>query len=235
MTTEVRGADRLKDSWKRFKLWAERQPDRIESLVERFMLWAERQLDRLYELLNRPWLTGLFVAAAIGFVFAFRHASSWYRGSGDPDIVELQLAGNAEAFADILTMWVASVPSATSGVLRTVLIFDYLFPVVYAMALAGLIAILFDGKRPSCVGFVIVLPFAAAVFDWIENTIHVGILAGLDGGVAIDPTSISLAAVTIASWSAVLKMACLTASIALFLAGIVVWLLRRFKVRVKTG
>lgn len=59
---------------------------------------------------------------------------------------------------------------------------DYIFPVLYALFFASIIArgTYVPGQKPStCVLVFFVFPFITAIFDFIENTLNIWVLAGV--------------------------------------------------------
>jgi len=99
------------------------------------------------------------------------------RPTDSPGAVALQLAFSSQAFADILRHW------GTEGVRayqRSTLSIDYLFPIAYALCLSSSIAWLSSGADSTEPGrgmlLIFALPWAAALFDYAENTLHLILL-----------------------------------------------------------
>lgn len=155
------------------------------------------RLDRLYLALARVELVVLLSNAVIVFFIVFGLVGAEIP-DGAPGVIDLQLAFSADRFSEITAQWGPDVVAT----FRARLWIDYLFPPVYALALASAVAwFTARGKDspPYLVLALFVLPFVAMLADWIENTAH---YIALD-----DPANPPGALVLIASVAAVIKWA----------------------------
>jgi hypothetical protein len=132
-------------------------------------------LTRLYSRLASPRLALTFTVLA-GLLF-------WLlaRGLGDlppgaPSIFDLQLAFSAEKFQSVLAAWGERNVAAYVNSMWL----DYLYPIAYALALSAWLAVLTRRadripSRPALALFA--APFLAALLDYVENSLHLLMLA----------------------------------------------------------
>ena len=140
---------------------------------------------------------------------------------GGRTIIDFELAGSVDETEEILATWRAQ------GVIdnaKEVQLFDLVYPLIYASALAGVCVAAAGAwrrtRRPSLarVGIAMAwVAFAAAVFDYIEN---LGLAVSLWGDPASPWPQLAWAA-------AILKFTCSTAALLFGLTGAVAWLLAR--------
>lgn len=134
-------------------------------------------LTRIHSRLASPRLALIFTALA-GLLF-------WLlaRGLGDlppgaPSIFDLQLAFSAEKFQSVLAAWGERNVAAYVNSMWL----DYLYPIAYALALSAWLAVLTRRadripSRPALALFA--APFLAALLDYVENSLHLPMLAAL--------------------------------------------------------
>jgi len=140
-------------------------------------------------------------------VLAFVAFAALDRGRlpGTPGVVALELAFSADAFRNIIAQWGAA---GVQAYRVSTLYIDSWFPIAYSLLLASLIALLAarSGRTPSRLQLTcFVLPFIAALLDWIENTLHLILLR--------DPRHISTPVVFIASVAAAIKWGLIALSV----------------------
>lgn len=136
------------------------------------------------------------LAAALSAAFFALFSRIITLPAGAPGVVELQLAFTVGRFRDVLDVWG---PDAIADYRRSMLP-DAVFPLVYATALASALAWLRvrSGQRqtPATRAWCL-LPYAAAVFDYGENALHLWILR--------DTAALSAPLILLASLAAALK------------------------------
>ena len=119
------------------------------------------------------WL--FLLLTVLGFVaFAVLERA---RPAGSPGPVVLQLAFSKEAFQQVVAQWG---PAGVRLYQDSTLGLDYLFPIAYAVCLSSFIALLTarSEESPSVLHATwFALPFIAALLDWLENTLHLILLA----------------------------------------------------------
>ena len=136
-------------------------------------------------------------------------------------IVEFELAGSVDRAEEILAVW------EEEGVVddaKAIQVFDLLYPLVYAAALAGLCVAAAGAwqrggrDRQARVGIAMAwVAFAAAAFDYAENL-------GLAVSLWHEPAS---PWPQLAWLAAVAKFACIYASLLYALTGVIAWALNR--------
>jgi len=98
------------------------------------------------------------------------------------------------------------------------------YPVLYAVALSSLFALAAGSQRPSRTElFFFALPWGAALLDWIENTLHLWLLADVHDAAGAAAADFSALMVMGASVAAMLKFAGILATA----AAAAVWGFRR--------
>lgn len=129
--------------------------------------------------------------AALLLLFVIQRCAEHYLPSGSPGIIALQFAFSKSRFIQILDLWGTA---GISGYLRHLWI-DFLFPIAYALTFASLIALFnrYNKQYNSAIFF----PFLAMGLDWLENILHLVILA--------NPTRISMLSVISSGIISVIK------------------------------
>ena len=148
------------------------------------------------------------VAASAGTVYfaaVLFPAAKRASGSAGNKVQDLQFAYTPEQFVGVLDAWGLTNERAV-GILKraNIIELDFVFPVLYSLALALMYASLSGRREPRQRDLVLfMLPFVAANFDWVENLLHLRLLTGIEtaGDVkravaagAFDRTSVFLAA-----------------------------------------
>ncbi|MBM3180143.1 MAG: penicillin acylase family protein [Chloroflexi bacterium] len=134
-------------------------------------------LIRLYHKLTNPWLALVFGALA-GFLFSRLASGLAALPPGAPSIFDLQLAFTPQRFQFVMEQWgEAAMQNYVTGMWM-----DYIYPVAYSLALAGFIAWLTvrPNQPPARWHLTLFsLPLIAGLLDWVENTLHLVMLAVL--------------------------------------------------------
>jgi len=140
----------------------------------------------LYDLLTSKFVLLFSLCAVVVFTLLLSRIDAKIAGKDGPGVVYLQLAFFRENFEAVISAWG---PEGVSFFLKTIWI-DFIYPISYAVLLAS--APLFlskfvrdsygdidfkavDDKIPIAV--IIIIPFLAAFFDYIENILHAVILS----------------------------------------------------------
>ncbi len=132
---------------------------------------------RIYNHLASSRLALLFTALA-GFFFWLLTRGVGSLPPGAPSIFDLQLAFTVARFQSVMGQWGET---AMQAYVHSMWL-DYLYPIAYALALSAWIAVL--TRRPSQPPprwqlTLFSLPFLAAALDYVENTVHLLMLAVL--------------------------------------------------------
>lgn len=155
------------------------------------------RISRLYSALA-SFRHALTFTALAGFLFWLLARGLGNLPPGSPSIFELQLAFTTEKFQSVLATWgEQNIRAYVNGMWL-----DYLYPLAYALALSSWIAVLTtrSDRPPSLlVRAFFVAPFFAALFDYIENSLHLVMLALLHSTPAV--------LVFLASFAAAMKWA----------------------------
>ncbi|MDD2922267.1 MAG: penicillin acylase family protein [Anaerolineales bacterium] len=134
-------------------------------------------LARLYKKLTNLWLA-LFFSALAGFLFSRLSAGLAALPPGAPSIFALQLAFTPLRFQTVLEKWgEVAVQNYVTGMWL-----DYIYPVAYALALASWLAWLTASPSKPPERRILVLfslPLLAGASDYVENTLHLLMLAVL--------------------------------------------------------
>jgi hypothetical protein len=144
-----------------------------------------RLLDAFRSVYGLPWrgVAALVLIAATA-VFALRLFPAAARRTGSPDnkVTDLQLAYTADMFGGVLRAWSKTNPNAV-GIMKSENIkrLDFIFPLLYGLALALAYAALTGRRQPTALDCVLFLtPLVAALFDYIENSVHLYLLSGIE-------------------------------------------------------
>lgn len=132
---------------------------------------------RLYHSLASPRRALTFTALA-GLLFWFLARGLGNLPPNAPTIFDLQLAFTAEKFQSVLAAWGEQNVAAYVNSMWL----DFLYPIAYALALSGWIAVLTrradaPPSRPALAFFA--APLLAALLDYLENSLHLLMLAVL--------------------------------------------------------
>jgi hypothetical protein len=131
-------------------------------------------LDRVYHHLARTWIAAITGNLVIVFFILFATLGTPPPDDA-PNVMNLQLAFSEDTFRDILHQWG---PEAVQTYQDNMWL-DYLFPPIYAIFLASAAAVLTrrsDAPPTRAQRALLIAPFVAALFDYLENTLHLLIL-----------------------------------------------------------
>jgi hypothetical protein len=172
-------------------------------------------------------------ALAVGLVLVFAlwafPAAAARSGSVRNKVLDLQRAYTVPRFTAVLKAWSDSNPDAIGIIKRESIVkLDLIFPALYAFALAFAYAALSGRREARHIDVaLVILPFAAAALDYVENGLHLLLLSGVntkrDLEAAVDADAFTPSLVLLASLAAHTKYLLLLLS----LAGIVAALVRR--------
>jgi hypothetical protein len=123
--------------------------------------------------------------------------------------VELQLAFTPSRFAAVVIGWGPGVEAFKTALMML----DFAFPLVYATAVSSLAALVAGGPPTGARLWLFSLPWAAAACDWVENLLHLGLLANVHDGAAAAAAAFPAALVAAASAAATLKFALILAGL----------------------
>lgn len=179
-------------------------------------------LNNLYGFKQRNFyaLNGLVLFLA--FTILFLIIDPQFRRATDPTLVDLQLAFSALRFHDIVVSWNKSINGGIEIYKRSTMMLDYIYPIIYSTMLAFAYAAVRKNDQPTRLDKVMfMLPFLAAVFDYIENTFHLLLLKDVhnlaQAIVAHYPPSV----VAISATASVLKFLFFYAGILAFLGAVI--------------
>jgi hypothetical protein len=169
-------------------------------------------LIRVYDFLARWWIAAVFGNLTVIFFIIFGVIGPDLP-DGAPGVVDLQLAFNKTEFSRIIDVWGLDAVDRYKDTMWL----DYVFPPVYAIFFtSALAALTFDAERypGRIVRGLFVLPFAAALCDLLENTLHLIILR--------DPATLPAALIFLASVVAAIKWALLGIA-AVVVVALLIW------------
>jgi hypothetical protein len=180
-------------------------------------------MSKLLGFLWKPRVRAALLLAVVSLafmVFLFPRAARM-SGSAENRSTDLQKAFTTGQFESALTTWSKTSDRAV-GLVKSenIIKLDFIFPVLYSLALALSFAALAGGRRRGRWSTVfLVAPFVAAALDYAENLTHLYLLSGIDtsaqvdaavSGHVFDPTLVFLAA-SFARVKSVLLLICLLA------------------------
>ena len=153
-------------------------------------------LNKLYHTLAKKYVVWISFLASLLIIILFVFLDHAGRPQDTPSPLVLQLTFSKDVFLSILNQW------GEDGIktYKTILVFDYLFPLFYSLFLASCLARLTINRNPAWRKFYLflfTLPFISALLDWCENTFHFILLR--------DMSQISQTLVTISAISAYTK------------------------------
>jgi hypothetical protein len=172
-----------------------------------------------YRRLATLWVLVPALVAMAAFLVLFQVTGRMIAAGGNP-FLDLERAFTAARFGATVGAWGDGVEAFKWSLITL----DFAFPLLYAAGLGSLVA-LAGGPRTGRVAlWLFALPWAAAGLDWIENLLHLWLLA--DVHTAADAAAAySTPVVLAASLAAMLKFALLLAAAA---GGITLALRRRW-------
>lgn len=179
-----------------------------------------RDREDLFEKSGNIRVLAFFAVAffIISFIL-FPMAKKTFTGSGGGGSVQLQMAFTRERFADTIKTWNENKPEDLSfselinNWHNTVQYLDFVFPIVYVGMFSSAIALITKklrfnkpedkgGKRQAREFGLAKKMFAAVyfagLFDWVENDIHLRLVAGLTEDIAVsklDADSVLIASI----------------------------------------
>ena len=167
----------------------------------------------------------LFLLFSICFLFV----DPLFRASTDPTLVDLQLAFSSLRFHDIIVSWNKSVNGGIEIYKLSTMLLDYLYPLIYSAMLAFAYASVRKNAQPARLDKVMfTLPFIAAIFDYIENTIHLLLLKDVHNLAQAIAVQYPPTAVAISAAASVLKFLFFYAAIFTFLGAVIYRIKKRF-------
>ncbi|MBN2114501.1 MAG: hypothetical protein JW785_10285 [Acidimicrobiia bacterium] len=171
-----------------------------------------------YRRLGTLWVLLPALAAMAAFVLLFQVTGRMVADEGI-DVLHLQKSFTPERFGAVVAAWGDGIEAFK----WSLIMLDFAFPLLYAAALAGLIAVA-GGPAPRRAALVLFcLPWAAAGFDWVENLLHLWLLADVHHAADAAAAAYPALPVAAASTAAMVKFALLFAAS----AGAVILALRR--------
>jgi hypothetical protein len=149
------------------------------------------------------------VLVAMLFFVVFFDVSHRMVTSDGPTVAQLQRSFTVANFRDVVCDWGDGIDAFK----RNLLTLDFVYPVLYAVALSSLFALANGLQRPTKTElFFFALPWGAALLDWIENTAHLWLLADVHDAAGAAAADFSAPMVMTASVAAMLKFAGILAS-----------------------
>ena len=142
----------------------------------------ENFVTRIYHLFTHKKILYPAGLSAAVLLLAITITSRQYLPENAPGILALQFCPTPAKFTEIIQQWGEGGLSGYRAAMRL----DYLFPAAYGLFFASLISRLDYGRTGISPFFF--FPLAAALFDWLENSIHLLITR--------DPGAISTGLVT---------------------------------------
>lgn len=136
----------------------------------------------LYAWQRRGWAAMAAIALSLYFATVLFPAAARCSGSSENRVVDLQRARSRHDFIAVLEQWSTSRPDAVGVMKRhSIVALDFVFPVVYAAAFAFTLAWLSGRRDPTTTELLFfIAPLAAALLDYVENNLHLHLLAGID-------------------------------------------------------
>jgi hypothetical protein len=141
-----------------------------------------------YGLSYRAQLAVFSSVVAFVFMFVLFPRAAAQSGSTANQTVDLQRAYTPEMFAAVLRRWSATNADAVGIVKRSNIIqLDLVFPLVYGIALAFAYASVRARAQPTPLDAVWFLcPLVASVFDYLENSVHLLLLHGVNSAADVE-------------------------------------------------
>lgn len=186
-------------------------------------------LQTLYGWEHRGWAACLCVLLTLLFAAVLFPRATAKTGSSENKVTDLQKAYTVKRFTEVLLGWSKSPgrPDAVGVMKRENIVkLDFLFPFVYALALAFSYACARGNREPGALDLVLfICPLVAGLFDLVENSLHMRLLSGVNTEAEVRAAIFSPALVFTASAFAHAKYVLLAASG----LGIIVALLLRLR------
>ena len=141
------------------------------------IFFLRRCLNKIYGFYHRGLLALIALFVFLLFSIFFLIIDPMFRSAADPSLVDLQLAFSALRFREIIVGWNQSVNGGVEIYKLSIILLDYLYPLIYSIMLAFAYAAVRGNQLPRRFDRIIfVLPFCGALFDYAENTFHLFLL-----------------------------------------------------------
>ncbi len=167
-------------------------------------------LDRIYGFRYRgPLAIAALALFLVFFGFLYPRVTRTYQTPGETPF-RLQLAWSAADFKQVIADWSVNNPRAPEIYKNDNLIrLDFFFPLIYAVMFAFAYSWARGEKKPvRRLDYVLfLLPFCAALFDYIENILHLSLLSGIDTAVQAADHSFPDGVVHLATIASRIKLA----------------------------
>lgn len=173
-------------------------------------------LQSLYGWQHRGWVAYFSVLLALLFATVLFPRAIAKTGSCENKVVDLQTAYTVKRFTEVLLGWSKNSGKQDAvGVMKreNIIKLDFIFPVVYALALAFAYACARGNRNPGALDLVLfICPIIAGLFDLVENSLHLHLLSGVNTETKVKAASFSPQLVFTASAFAHAKYALLAVS-----------------------
>lgn len=162
-----------------------------------------------YRRLASLWVLVPALVAMTAFLVLFQVTGRMVADGGATGL-ELQRAFTPERFGAVVDAW----GDGAEAFKTNLIMLDFAFPLIYAAGLGSLVA-LAGGPGPARAAlWLFSLPWAAAGLDWVENLLHLWLLADVHTAADAAAAVFSAPVVLAASLAAMLKFALLLAAAA---------------------
>jgi hypothetical protein len=134
-------------------------------------------IDKFYGFPCRGRLALIAFLLFLLFSMCFLVVDPLFRSAADPSLIDLQLCASPLCFQDIIVRWNKSVAGGVEIYKLSIILLDFIYPLVYSTMLALAYAAVRGNRFPfhfDRVAFT--FPFGAAIFDYIENALHLFLL-----------------------------------------------------------
>jgi len=177
-------------------------------------------MDSLLAILRRRSTLLLMAAGTVLNMIALRIEPYPHAKGTSATIWDLQFAGTADRFAEVIDTWVSvNGVEAITNAAKTIARLDYTFPVLYGVFFASALAYLWTSHDSTgWLRLLVLIPLMAGLCDMVENTLHLVLLADLP---PIDTAAINEGTVAWATRFAIAKYALLAIGVLLIPAGAV--------------
>jgi hypothetical protein len=162
-----------------------------------------------YRRFGTLWILVPALLAMGAFTILFQVAARSY-GAGGMDVLHLQKAFTAARFGAVVKGWGGGVEAFKSSMMML----DFAFPLLYAAGLGALVALAGGPGAGRAALWLFALPWAAAALDWVENLLHLWLLADVHTAADAATAAFPAPLVLLASIAAMLKYAALLAAAA---------------------
>jgi len=191
----------------------------MNSLETTINFW--QLVDTLYGCNIRGWIAlGSLVLFVLFSLVLFNVMSLMHRAKTDPNVIKLQHSFSSRKFKEILLQWGNTFDKGIEMFKVTVILLDYIFPLIYASLLAFGYAFVRGIPQPDELDrYIFIIPFVAALLDWTENSLHLYVLRNVHCRADIVAADFSQTMVYVASICALIKFVfALAVLLAIFVA-----------------